>query len=235
MPSLPMPDALVTQLLVAIFGPGALIVLGFTIANFAWSWYGIAKSGMRVGRASASLASRLAVHIMRIPPVALFVKTVISFSMLILQGVWLWSCYVVGNAWSYFFTSRTPTRGPNQGPQWDRMLSTLHWDAGSKVYMVASIAALMAAYVLAAKGQDVTRPAYLLTLPAVLVGLLSGLGAALALLLAALKRISDGQFVFDPFGKAALLLTAIIAVYVVSCVIAMRTVELLYSVWTSKR
>jgi hypothetical protein len=143
--NVPGPDSVIKALLIGVFGPTATIVVIFTIVNVAWSWFGVAKSGVRFGRRSAAAASKAYTRVVGMRPASVALKLLITTLVLVLQLVWLWSASRIANGLSYLWAA--PFGQGN--PEWSGLVSYVRWDWISTSYMMASVVALVACYVFA--------------------------------------------------------------------------------------
>ena len=225
---LPYPDDVVMRMLVTLFGPGTTIILVFVITHWLWSWYGTARSTVRFGAASIRIAGIASGRLIRMPPITAAFALLTSILMLLLQGLWLWTCYVVGNAWSYVVHGPYP----DSGPEWNTVLQTLQWNTISKIYFVASIAALILSYVTVKKDGSSEVIASILGAPAILLGLFTALGSVLTLLFVLLQLVVTQHVELDAYGKGALVTTGLILVYLLSCFTALSTPRLMVRAWT---
>jgi hypothetical protein len=221
------PDDLVKGLLRWIFGPSAAITITFIVVNAAWSWYGTFKDvrdGVRFARRSYVAASA---NLRRMPTVAIVLGIISSVVLMALQATWLWISFIVGNALSYLFTGDVP----RDGPKWGTVLSSLHWDAITTVYVVASIAALLTSYVLAYKETETTRVALFIAAPAIFWLIPTVLLSVLALVVAGLHWLSDDVFQLDPSGKSAMLVVVLSVAHILACTSTMKTPRLMFGIW----
>jgi len=99
--NLPGPDSVIKSLLIGVFGPTAAIVGIFVVANFLWSWFDVARSGLRLGRRSLAAASVAYNRVASMRPVSVALGFVITLFVIVLQGVWLWSAYRISNGLAY--------------------------------------------------------------------------------------------------------------------------------------
>jgi hypothetical protein len=78
------------------------------------------------------------------------------------QILWLWTCYVIGNGWSYFVftyldTEMSRSGGERPVPDWDRSTRSLDWDPFTIGYVAVCCLALLAAYAFLVNHPD-SRP-----------------------------------------------------------------------------
>jgi hypothetical protein len=225
-PDLPTPEDLWTQLLVRFFGASAAIVAvyGLFMALLAWrsAWF----TSIKIGRYTASATGRA----LKLRPVAFGFALLTSAVMLAVQAIWMWTCFVAGNAWSYLI--HPPGQIPDGGPEWDRIFGSLHWDTVSKVYVGACILVLLSSYVAAGRGKDSTGIGVFLVAPTGLVAVLALFPAVLGLLLAVGKRFTDGEFVLDPFVHGVLVLLGLALAHIISSLSALGTPGMMSKAWT---
>jgi hypothetical protein len=189
------------RFLVGVFGLTATIVAIFLLTNFVFSWFGFAKSSVRIGRSSFAAASGAYRTVMRMRPAAVFVATIVTALLIVLQLVWLWSASRIANGLSYLWNAPFGTGNPDLS----ELVSYTRWDWISTLYLLASIGALIGSYVSAfGYGErDVIGPGTLvLALPLMLPwGLFSMFGAVLALLLLAGPRNSSARSPRSSHGR----------------------------------
>ncbi|WP_156077583.1 hypothetical protein [Saccharothrix sp. NRRL B-16314] len=226
---IPNPDDLVEEFVKTIFGPAALITIAFLALKSAWSWYELAKSGVKVTKATLRAASHVSNRLRTVTAVAISAAVVISLTLVMLQALWLWIAYLIGNALSYLVFGPIP----DEGPEWDKVMASLRWDEVSTGYVVASILGFFIMYVAAFKGREASWVPTLLSFPAILWGFFCAIGSALALLLATLHRISDGKFEVDPAGKAMMLMALMALIQIVACYSVMGSPSLMVRIWRS--
>jgi hypothetical protein len=187
------------------------------------AWRKAILRGLEYGRTAGSLALSLR-------PVAFAFALITSTLMLVIQGLWLWTCYVAGNAWSYFI--HPPTRIPETGPQWDRIFATLHWDSMSKIYLGTCFLALILSYILVIRDNEASGAiGLILMVPTGLLAVLALVVGLLGLLLSTLYLISDGFFVLGPTTKGVLLLLGLSVTHIVTSFIALYTPKMMSDVW----
>jgi hypothetical protein len=221
------PDDLLKGLLRWMFGPSAAITVTFIVVNAAWSWYGTYKDvrdGVRFARTTYETARR---NLRRMPAVAIVLGVITSAVLLVLQATWLWISFIVGNAISYLFTGDVP----RDGPKWGTVISSLHWDGITTVYVTASVVAIVASYVLAYKGIETRRVAMFIAAPAIFWLVPTALLSALALVVAGLHWLSDDVFQVDATGKSAMLLVVLAVAHIFACFSVMNTPRLMFKIW----
>jgi hypothetical protein len=225
------PDDVMEKLLVGVFGPTATIVAIFVLANFAWSWFGVAKSGVRIGRSSFAAASGAYRTVMRMRPAAVVVATIVTALLVILQLVWLWSASRIANGLSYLWDAPFGTGNPDLSG----LVSYTRWDWISTVYLLASIGALIASYISAFGygDRDVIGPSILvLALPLVLPwGLFCLIGSLLALLLAGLRTLSHDSPKMDESGPIFLTVTLVVLCYTIAVSMALGSTHTIARFW----
>jgi len=225
------PDNVMEKLLVGVFGPTATIVAIFTLANFVLSWFGFAKSSVRIGRRSVATASAAYRTVIRMRPAAVAVGTIVTTLLVILQLVWLWSASRIANGLSYLWNAPFGTGNPDLSG----LVSYTRWDWISTLYMLASIGALIASYVSAFGSGErdvIGRSTLVLALPLFLPwGLFSLLGALLALLLAGLRTLSDESPKLDESGRIFITVTLLVLSYTVAVSMALGSTQTIARFW----
>jgi hypothetical protein len=227
-PDLPLPDDLFRALLVSIFGPGAIVVVGYSLINFVWSWLSAGRAGYRLTKRSQAVGARAATRVMQMRPVAVLVGSLMTLLLIALQGLWLMTTYVAGNGLRYLVTGPIP----DTGPEWGVLLHSMRWDKISAGYVVVCGVCIVLAYISLLSGDD-DRAGYAIVpaAPAILFGILTSILAALALFLAALVLVTEHRFVLEPPGKAALILLAICITYTAACYSALGVPASLARIW----
>jgi hypothetical protein len=228
-PDLPTFDEFVAELLRKVFGPGATIVAIWLAFSWLLSWqsgYGYGVRFVRFSRRSADAALSLR-------PISRAFALVSSVAMLVLQAIWIWTCYVAGNVWSHLVNPQ----GTIVGPDFGYIFGSLHWDTISKVYVGACVLALIAAY---ADAIGLSSPILVvLWAPILLLAVPNGFFTVFALLVSAfglafalLQRLVDGYFhPMDPFIKAMLLILGLGLTHIVTTVMALSTPNMMSNAW----
>lgn len=227
-PYLPTPEGLAQLLLVKKFGPDSIIVLLFVLVVVARAWKQSLDDAAYVGRKTIAAA----IQVTTLKPIAIVVALIGTGVTFVTQFVWLWSCYVVGNAWAYAIHPPRPL--PESGPEWGLIFRTLHWDTVSKSYFIISVVALAVSYVGAARGDDSSSFALLFVAPTGLIAVGIGLMCLLIVSFEVLRRLVDGYWQFTPYEKGMLILLGFLVASIVSSLIALSTPELLADLWKKK-
>jgi len=227
-----MPDQVIEHLLVAVFGSGTAIVVLFVLVNFVWSWFSALKAGAKYTGRVTGAVRQVPGRLFKLGPLGAVLGFVISVVVLALQATWLGLSYLIGNGLSWFFIGRI---GMRNGPDWKFFIAGLRWDWVSGVYVVGAAVALLLAYQAMFHADRKDRASYamtILTVPPMLVGVFSGLAAALAGVLSVMYMISHQHSAFvKDFGLKTLALTVIAIAYVVASHTVGRTPALMGQVW----
>lgn len=225
--NLPGPDSVIKSLLVGIFGPTAAIVTIFAIANFLWSWLGVARSGFRLGQKVVATSTRVLAR----RPVTTVMGALLTVWLLVLQAVWLWTAYRIANGLAYLWDA--PFGRGN--PQWSGLVSYVRWDWISTSYLLASIGALIWCYVFAfghGESDAVDRSTTILLLPLALPwGAACLIGSVLALLDFGLHRITDHTFPMPENGWTFIVVTLIVIAYAIAASTALRSTMTFARIW----
>ncbi len=225
------PDGVMEKLLAGVFGPTAAIVAIFSLANLVLAWFGVAKSGVQLVRTSTRHASMAYDTMMRMRPVAVLAATVTTVLLASLQLLWLWSASRIANGLSYLWNA---PYGSGR-PQLSGLVSYVNWDWISRLYFLASIAALIVSYAEAfgsAKRDNLGRVSWVLAAPLWLPwGLFCLIGSLLALLLAGLRTLSDESPKIDEFGLTALAVMAIVVSYMLAVHLALGSSRTIARLW----
>ena len=144
-PDLPTLDDLVAGLLGKFFGAGGTIVAIFLALRWLTGWHSDLVGIFHIAKRTAERVD--AARSLR--PVSFAVALVSSVAMLVLQAIWIWTCYVAGNVWSHLVNPQ----GTIVGPDFGYIFGSLHWDTISKVYVGACVLALISFYA-EAMGKD---------------------------------------------------------------------------------
>jgi hypothetical protein len=125
---LPSTDDILTSLLGRLIVIGLLIAIVCTALKYVWS------SQLVLAR-SVSLAA----------------GAVTAVLLTGVQILWLWTCYVIGNAWSYFLFTYLDAEISRSGgkrpvPSWERATAFLDWDPFTIGYVGVCCLALLSAY-----------------------------------------------------------------------------------------
>jgi hypothetical protein len=232
---LPTFDEFVEQLLTKFFGPGATIVALWLALSWLLSWkqglgYGVSIFRASKGVANAALALR---------PVSFAVALGSSAVMLAVQAIWIWTCYVAGNAWSYLINP--PGYIPDDGPDWAYIFGSLHWDTISKVYVGACILALIGCYAEAiGHGESpisvvLRAPILLLAVPNVLATVIALVVSGFGLAFALLQRLVEGHFQpMYPVVKGTLLILGLGLTHIVTTLMSLNSPAKMSNAWTRK-
>jgi hypothetical protein len=139
MSGLPSGDEILAGLLGRLVVIGLLVAVVCTALKFVWS------SQLVTARSSAMAVG--------------------AVTVVLLTGVqilWLWTCYVIGNGWSYFLFNYVDAEMSRSGgarpvPSWERATAALDWDPFTVGYVAVCCLALFAAYAFALNHPD-NRP-----------------------------------------------------------------------------
>ena len=214
------PDDAMEKLAVGVFGPAATIVAIFVLANLVWSWFGFSRPG---GRGSVAAAYRR--------PAVAAVGTVV---LILLQVVWVWSASRIANGLSYLWNAPLGAGSPDLGG----LTSYARWDWISTLYMLVSIAALIASYV-SAFGSDerdiVGGSTVVLALPLMLPwGLFCLVGSLFALVLAGIRTLTHDSPKLTDDGRTFLVVTLVVLSYTVALNLALGTTQIIARYWRSR-
>jgi len=225
------PDDVMEKLLVGVFGPAATVVALFALANFVWSWFGFARSGVRVVGGSVAVASAAYRRVMRMRPAAVAVAVVVTVLLVLVQLVWLWSASRIANGLSYLWNAPFG----NGRPDLTGLTSYVRWDWISTGYMVASVVALLASYISTFRpgARDTTgRNTMILALPLMVPwGLFCVLGSVLALILAGMRTISHESPKLTEDGITFLVVTLIVVSYTIAVSVALSATGTIARYW----
>lgn len=234
-PYVPTPDEFFKYILIKVFGQGSLIVALLFLAYSVWSWYTdaqrVRKGAVELTGAAFDSGHRVYSRLFELGPVGTVLGFVISVVVLALQAIWLDLSYLIGNGLSWFLIGDRPSIG--NGPDWNPFIADLRWDWVSVVYVVGAAVTLFLAYEAAFhadRQEAASRAMMILTVPLIIVGALSGLGAVVAGVVLAINRHHD-QFMKD-FPLKTLALVALVAgVYIVASRTIARSPALIVQVW----
>jgi hypothetical protein len=227
-PDLPTPDDLLTRLMVWFFGPGTAAASLFVLCLGLNAWREWIRKGFKYGRKAGEFGNLA----LSVRPVAFGFALISCTLMLVIQALWLWTCYVAGNAWSYLI--HPPKRIPETGPQWDRIFATLHWDSMSKIYLSICFLALILSYSAVVLGREINfgiAIGVILLAPTALFAVFALVVGLLGLLLSTMYLISDGYFVLRPSTKGVLLLLGFSVAHIITTSIAIYTPKMMSDVW----
>ena len=232
-PNIPTPDEFFKHLLIAVFGQGAAIVGLYVLVYSVWSWYSAGQFTIKTIGKGIETGRRVHGRLFELGPVGAVLGFVISVVVLVLQTIWIGLSYLIGNGLSWFFIGGRS--GMRNGPDWKAFIADLRWDWVSGVYVAGAVVVLLLAYQAAfyADWEETAKRAMtILTAPLVFVGVLSGLGAALAGVVFIMYSISHQHDAFaKDFGLKALALAVIAATYIVASRTIARTPALIAGVW----
>jgi hypothetical protein len=230
--NLPSPGGVIKELLIGVFGPSAAIVAIFTIVNFALSWFGVAKSGVRLGRRSVVAASQAHTRVMGMRPAAVAIGSLITVFMLFLQIAWLWSASRISNGLSYLWNA--PFGRGN--PEWSGLVSYTNWGWIATLYMLASVGILVKCYIFAFgdRKDPVGGGVVLLTLPLLLPwGLLTVLGSLVSLLNFALHWLTNHSYRMPGYGWTFMVMTLLVLSYTIAVSTALNSTITIARIWRS--
>ena len=133
---------IVDSLLGRLISVGVVIFIACTAFKFSWSRYGAAKAAGVSGRAPQSITAG---------PIVMGAAAVTALVLTVVQILWLWTCYVIGNGWSYFLfhyldEEIARSGGTRQVPSWKQATDSLDWDPFTIGYVGVCCLALVAAY-----------------------------------------------------------------------------------------
>jgi hypothetical protein len=233
--NLPGPDTVIKALLVGVFGPTATIVSIFVIVNFLCSWFGVAKSGVRLGEQSMVAVSTAYNRVVTMRPATVALGSLITACMLLLQVVWLWSAYRISNGLAYLWDA--PFGRGN--PQWSGLVSYVRWDWISTSYMLTSILALIWSYAFAlghGRSDAIGRSTFVLALPlAIPWGAATFIGSLLTLLDFTLHWLSDHSSKMPASGWTFIVVTLLVISYMIAVSLALRSTMTLARIWRFTR
>ena len=172
---------------------------------------------------------KIARHVLTLGPVAFSFALLVSVLLVAVQGLWIWTCFIAGNAWSYMI--HPPGEVPEGGPQWALILGSLRWDLISELYFGVCLVALLACYISAARGNDLTEIGFFIMAPTGLVVFVAAPIAVLVLIGTLIFWASDGVFALDPFGKGILLLLGLAMTHIITTFMALATPSQMRDVW----
>jgi hypothetical protein len=229
---LPTFDEFVAQLLAKFLGPGATIVALWLALSWLLSW----KQGLGYGVTIFRFSAKTTKAALALRPVSFAVALGSIAMMLVLQAIWIWTCYVAGNAWSYLVNP--PGYIPDDGPDWAYIFSSLHWDTISKLYVSACVLALIGCYAEAIRHGDspistvLTAPIILLAVPNGLATVIALLVSVLGLAFALLQRLVEGHFQpMYPVVKGTLLILGLGLTHIVTALIALNSPGKMSNSW----
>jgi hypothetical protein len=230
-PDLWTPDEFFKHILIKVFGQGALIVFLFILLNFLLSWVKLGKRTVEFTGTAVGTGRRVYARLFELGPVGTGLGFVISVVVLALQAIWLNMSYLIGNGLSWFLIGDRPRIG--NGPDWNPFITDLRWDWVSMVYVVGAAVTLLLAYEAAFhadRQETASRAMMILTVPLMIVGALSGLGAVVAGVVLAINRHHDAFMKDFPLKTLALVAVAT-GVYIVATRTIARSPALLVQVW----
>jgi hypothetical protein len=136
---LPSPDDILAALLGRLVVVGLVILVVCTAVKLLWS-----------GRTATP------------GPISLAAGAVTAILLTGIQILWLWTCYVIGNGWSYFLFNYLDAEISRSGgtrpvPNWERATESLDWDPFTVGYVGVCCLALVAAYAFLANHPESAR------------------------------------------------------------------------------
>jgi hypothetical protein len=238
-PNLPPPDWFIEHYLITVFGSSATIVALFLLAKSIWDWIETIKTSAEGARKIFVGARRISRHLFELGPTGAVMGFVISVVILALQATWLGLSYLIGNGLSWFIIGNRPgfvitnVPGISNSGGWNPFISGLRWDWVSVVYVAAAAVTLLLTYQ-AAFGTDqkerASRAITFLTVPLIIVGVLSGLSALVAGIAFAISQQPNTfleQFPTKTFATMAVVSGA----YIVASRTIAQTPALIAQVW----
>jgi hypothetical protein len=225
------PEDVTGKLLVAVFGPAVVIVTIVLLAKVVGSWFGpVTGVGFNPEDTTDLTALRAAMRT-RMSLSATAVGAVITALLVVAQILWLWSASHVASGLSYlwhapFGTGRVDLHG---------LTSYEGSDLISMFYLLASVAALVAAYASAFRfGQRdvIGGGTIVLALPLMLPwGLFCLVGALFALVMTGVRLARGGSSGLADDGRAFVVVTLVVLCYTAVLYLALGSARTIAGYW----
>jgi hypothetical protein len=225
------PEDVTGRLLVAVFGPAGMIATIVLFAKIVGSWVGPASGAGISPDDTTDLTALRATMRTRISLSATAVGAIVTALLLVAQVVWLWSASHVALGLSYlwqapFGTGRVDLQGLTTYERSD-LISTL--------YLLASMAALVAAYASAFRFGErdfIGGGTIVLALPLMLPwGLFCLVGSLFALVMAGVRMLTGGPSGLTDDGRAFIVVTLVVLSYTVMLYLALGTTRTIAGYW----
>ena len=227
------PDDVTGRLLVGVFGPAAAIVTAVLLAKVVESWLGAGGPGVRIRIGLESVTTDLSAYrtAMRTRPATVAAGAVVTALLVFVQVVWLSErrpdrARPVVSVHAPFGTGRVDLNG---------LTSHASWDWISTLYLLASIVALLAAYVSVFRSgqRDVIGGGTIvLSLPLMLPwGLFCLVGSLFALVMAGVRALTDDSPRLTDDGRAFIAVTLVVVFSTVAQHLALGTTRTIAGYW----
>ena len=168
-PVIPSPDSVI----VAALGPGVIAGL-FLLVSHALSWLGIAKTSVKTGHNALMRVRGIPNTVTALGPVRVGTVVGLTATVLVLQVLWAFLGYYVGNSLSVIFRPNLPGQ-----PTIEQILGLLRWDIFSKTYVEVCLAAVVLSHLWARKTGARESMAFVLSLPGAFYAFFGFAGGAL--------------------------------------------------------
>jgi hypothetical protein len=230
------PEDVTGKLLVAVFGPAAVVATIVLLAKVVGSWFRPAAGvGLTPDDTTDLTALRTAVRTrlatVRIRLTTTAVGGVVTALLVLAQLLWLWSASHVARGLSYlwhapFGTGRVDLDGLTNHDSSD-LISTL--------YLVASVATLAVAYASAfrpGRRDVIGGGTIVLALPLMLPwGLFCLVGALFGLVMAGIRLLTGATSGLTDDGRAFIAVTLVVLSYTVVLYVALATTRTIAGYW----
>jgi hypothetical protein len=221
------------KLLLAVFGPAALVVTVVLLVKLIATWMTpAAGAGFGVGITADDTTDLTALRTAMRPRLSTTaVGAVVTVLLAVVQVVWLWSAFHVAHGLSYlwhapFGTGRVDLNG---------LTSPADSDLISTFYLLASVAALVTAYVSAfrfAHRDFIGGGTIVLALPLMLPwGLFCLVGALFSLVMVGIRMFNDTSPRLSDDGRAFIVVTLVVVAYTAVLHLALSTTRTIAGYW----
>jgi hypothetical protein len=225
------PEDVTGKLLVAVFGPAAVIVTIVLLAKIVASWFGPGTGAGINPDDTTDLTALRARMRTRMSLSAAAVGVIVTALLVVAQVVWLWSASHVAHGLSYlwqapFGTGRVDLHG---------LTTYERSDLISTCYLLVSVAALVVAYASAFRFGErdfIGGGTIVLALPLMLPwGLFCLVGSLFALVMAGVRMLNGGSSGLADDGRAFIVVTLVVLSYTVALYLALGTTRTVAGYW----
>jgi hypothetical protein len=223
------PDNLLVKFVGQFLGLTAAVIVAAAFLFFAWR--DTARTVVRAGGVVSLFARKARRQLNELPTARAVLVIAVTAGVVILEVVWLFCVFAVGNLVSLTFGQRDETV-----LQFDPLdpLGTAHvlqWDAISTSYVLVALATLLVARRTYHREYGAESLGFVVAVPAVLVGIFIGLGVAIRLIVVVLAWLFEGSTALDAGFWTWLIILAGAGAYIGFCLLALRLAVFVGNLW----
>jgi hypothetical protein len=223
------PDNLLVKFVGQFLGLTGAIILAAIF--FFMAWRDTTRTIVHAGGALSLFARQAQRQLNELPTARAVLVIAATAGVVIFEIVWLFWVFVVGNLVSLTFGQRD-----ERVLQFDPLdplgtANVLQWDAISTSYVLIAVATLLAARRIYQREYGAESLAFVIAVPAVLVGVFIGLGVLLRLVVVLLAWLFEGSTELDAAFWTWLIILAGAGAYIGICLLALRLAVFVGNLW----